>query len=375
MRVAVIGTGIVGASAAYQLAKKNIEVIMIDRKENGKATSAGAGIVCPWISRVDNEDWYNVAKRGARFYERLIHDLEKQGEYNTGYKKVGALSVSDDASELDEIEKRVKRKKKDAPEVGDISRLSSKETNELFPVLDEGLQGVFVSGAARIDGALLRAALKRAAVKLGARLIEGEANLIKSKGKISGVKVNNDEMKVDKILITTGAWAPELLKPLGMTLNIEPQKGQIAHIILPNTDTSNWPVVLPQSSHYMLAFEDSRVVAGATREDDSGFDYRLTAGGVNEVLSEALKVAPGLETGSLEEVRIGFRPMGPDILPIIGSLDEHEEVVLATGLGASGLTMGPYVGSLAASIINKDSVELNLEPYNPARAIKKEELI
>src|SRR5699024_10835291 len=158
--------GIVGARAAYQLAKKHIEVIMIDRKENGNATSAGAGIVCPRISRVDNEDWYNAAKRGARFYERLIHDLEKQGEYNKDYKEGGAFSVSEDASDLAEIEKRVKRKKKDAPEVGDISRLSSKETNELFPVLDEGLQGVFVSGAARIDGALLRAALKRAAVKL-----------------------------------------------------------------------------------------------------------------------------------------------------------------------------------------------------------------
>src|SRR5699024_6129767 len=375
MKVAVIGAGIVGASAAYQLAKKNVEVIMIDRKENGKATSAGAGIVCPWISRVDDEDWYSVAKRGAIFYEDLVNDLEKHGEYNIGYKKVGALSVSADADELDKIEELIKQKKKDAPEVGEISRLSSKETKDLFPVLDEGLQSVFVSGAARIDGALLREALKRAAVKLGAHLIEGEAHLIRNKDKVSGVKVGNDEIKVDKILITTGAWAPELLKTLGITLNVEPQRGQIAHITLPHCNTSDWPVVLPQSSHYMLAFDDSRVVAGATREDGSGFDYQLTAGGVNEVLSEALKVAPGLETGSLKEVRIGFRPMGPDILPIIGSLDEHEEVVLATGLGASGLTMGPYVGSLAASIINKESVELNLEPYNPARAIKNEELI
>src|SRR5699024_12615699 len=127
---------------------------------------------------------------------------------------------------------------------------------------DDGVQCVFVSGAARIDGALVRAALKRAAVKLRARLIEGEANLIKSKGKISGVKVNNDEMKVDKILITTGAWAPELLKPLGMTLNIEPQKGQIAHITLPNTDSSNSPAVFLHSSPYMLSFQDSGVVAG-----------------------------------------------------------------------------------------------------------------
>src|SRR5690625_1999184 len=375
MRVAVIGTGIVGASAAYQLAKKNVEVIMIDRKENGKATSAGAGIVCPWISRVNDDDWYNVAKRGATFYEGLINDLEKYGEYNTGYKKVGALSVSDDVDELDEIEERVKQKKKDAPEVGEVSRLNSKETKDLFPVINEGLQSVFVSGAARVDGALLRTALKRATKKLGAQLIEGEARLIKHNGKVTGVKVNNDEVKVDKVLITTGAWAPELVKPLGMTLNIEPQRGQIAHITLPDTDTSDWPVVLPQSSHYMLAFDDSRVVAGATREEESGFDYRLTDGGVNEVLSEALKVAPGLETGTLKEVRIGFRPMGPDILPVIGSLDEHEEVVLATGLGASGLTMGPYVGSLAASIINKDSVDLDLEPYTPSRAIKKEELI
>lgn len=375
MKIAVIGTGIVGASAAYQLAKKDVEVIMIDRKESGKATSAGAGIVCPWISNVEDEDWYNVAKRGATFYGELMLDLEKQGEYDTGYKKVGALSVSADSMHLDAIEERVMEKKKDAPEVGEISRLDAKETKALFPVINEDLQSVFVSGAARVDGALLREALKRAAVKAGARLIEGEARLIKHNGKVTGVQVNDEEVKVDKVLIAAGAWAPELLKPLGITLNIEPQRGQIAHITLPNTDTSDWPVVLPESSHYMLAFDDSRIVAGATREEGSGFDYRLTAGGVNEVLSEALKVAPGLETGTLKEVRIGFRPIGPDILPIIGPIGGHEEVILATGLGASGLTMGPYVGQLAASLMCKDDVDLDLQPYDPARAIKKEELI
>lgn len=119
MKVVVVGTGIVGSSAAYYLVKNGVEVVMVDRIEDGKATSAGAGIVCPWISRVDDPDWYQIAKRGARFYPDLIAQLKQDGEAETGYKKVGALSVSSDPAKLEEVEKRVRKKQEEAPEAGE----------------------------------------------------------------------------------------------------------------------------------------------------------------------------------------------------------------------------------------------------------------
>lgn len=375
MKVVVVGTGIVGSSAAYYLVKNGIEVVMVDRIEDGKATSAGAGIVCPWISSVDDPDWYQIAKRGARFYPDLIAQLKQDGEAETGYKKVGALSVSSDPAKLDEVEKRVRKKQEEAPEAGEIRRLDAKQAKAMFPALADDLEAVFVSGAARIDGSYLRDALKRATQKHGARLIEGEASLQTSAKKITGVTVNGETITADKVLITAGAWAPELLKPLGLELAMEPQRGQIAHINLPQQDTSDWPVVLPHTSHYMLAFDDSRVVAGATRETGSGFDYRLTAGGVHEVLGAALDVAPGLKEGTLKEVRIGFRPMGPDILPLVGAVDAITGLYMANGLGASGLTMGPYVGTLAAELMMDEQIEVDMSPYQPMRAITVKEPI
>ncbi|MBY7142509.1 FAD-binding oxidoreductase [Virgibacillus sp. NKC19-3] len=372
MKIIIIGSGIVGASAAYHLAKNNIDVIVVDKEHQGNATSAGAGIVCPWISSVQDEDWYSIAKGGARFYPTLIAQLKEDGEHDVGYKKVGALAVNSDTETLDEIERRASAKQKDAPEMGDIVRLNAAQTRERFPLLNEDLESVFVPGAARVDGRLLRNALKRAAQKHGAEMIKGEAKLLYHKTSVEGVEVNGEKLYADTVLIATGAWAPSLLAPLGIDLHVEPQRGQIAHIHLPNTDTSNWPVVLPQTSHYMLAFDDSRVVAGATRETGAGFDYRTTAGGVHEVTSEALHVAPGLSDGTLQEVRIGFRPMGPDVLPILGEMETLNGVVLATGLGASGLTMGPYVGTLAAALTRGEDTGIDLSPYTPMRALSSD---
>src|SRR5699024_5548969 len=316
-RIIVVGSGIVGASAAYQLVKKNVEVIVIDKEQNGKATSAGAGIISPWTSRVENEEWYKVARGGAIFYPDLIKQLQQDGEEEVGYKKVGELSVSSNQEELDVIEKNLLEKQKYAPELGDIKRLSPEEAQALFPPLNKELSAVYITGAARVDGRLIRDAMKRAAEKHGAKMVVGEASLIIENEKVTGVEVNGDNIHADSVIVSAGAWTPEILKPLGYELQVEAQRGQIAHIKLPDTDTSEWPVILPQSSHYMLAFDDSKIVAGATREEGSGFDYRLTAGGVHEVISEALHVAPGLEQGTIEEMRIGFRPMGPDILPIL----------------------------------------------------------
>lgn len=78
----VIGAGILGASTAYQLAKRGAEVIIVDRKDPGQATAAAAGIICPWISQRRNQAWYRLAKEGARFYPSLIAERNRAGDRN-----------------------------------------------------------------------------------------------------------------------------------------------------------------------------------------------------------------------------------------------------------------------------------------------------
>jgi D-amino-acid dehydrogenase len=150
---------------------------------------------------------------------------------------------------------------------------------------------------------------------------------------------------------------------------VEPQRGQIIHLRLPGTETSRWPVLMPLSSYYLLAFDDARVVIGATREFKSDFDYRFTAGGVAEVLNAGLAVAPGLAAWTLHEVRIGFRPLAADNWPMLGTVPGLEGLLIGNGLGPSGLTIGPYAGALLAKAALGQPTEVDLADYAPLRQV------
>jgi D-amino-acid dehydrogenase len=139
------------------------------------------------------------------------------------------------------------------------------------------------------------------------------------------------------------------------------------HLTMPDDDTSTWPIISGFHSQYQLTFPTNRVVVGATRETGSGFDYRLTAGGVHSVLSEALRVSPGLAYATIAEIRIGFRPASPDNLPVLGRAPGYQNLYLATGHGASGLQLGPFSGAAIADLTQGLSVDLDLTPYAAER--------
>jgi D-amino-acid dehydrogenase len=104
-------------------------------------------------------------------------------------------------------------------------------------------------------------------------------------------------------------------------------------------------------------------VAGATRETGAGFDVRVTAGGLHEVLARALEVAPGLAAGTHLETRVGLRPAAAR--PLLGPAAGVAGLVVATGLGATGLTMGPLAGVTAAQVALGIKPEADLAPFRP----------
>ena len=363
MKAIVVGAGVLGASTAYHLARDGAAVALVDQAHDGRATAAGAGIISPWASHsAVDRDWYRLANRGACYYPQLVRDIAADPQ-SVSYRRVGALWVSNDQAELDATEQRARADAADTAEAGEVRRLSAAQAQALFPPLRADLAAVLITGGARVDGRGLAAALLQAAQRHGAVLHRGGASLAVADGRARGVRLDDATLDADVVVVAAGAWAPALLAPLGIALPVEPQRGQITHLRLPGVDTSHWPVVNPPGSHYLVTFDDSRVVVGATRETGAGFDYRVTAAGQAEVLNAALAVAPGLAAATLIETRIGFRPLARDNKPILAAAPGIAGLVIGNGLGATGLTIGPYAGSLLAALALGRTPELDLRPY------------
>lgn len=366
MRVIVIGGGILGSVAAYALLRAGAEVVLIDAGTPGYATQAGAGIVSPWTTRHEGEALYAMLEGGATAYPALVASLAEDGETDLGYARVGTLCAPADSAVLDEIEPLVRRRAAACPLAGDVTRLTAPEAQRLFPAMAPR-SALHLTGGARVDGRRLAAALHRAIATRGGTIRQGSATLLMEGERLRGARLGAESIGGDAVILAGGAWAPAVLAPLGLRLAVEPQRGQILHLRLEGADTAAWPVLYPMTSHYLLTFEEGRVVIGATRETGSGFDRRVTASGLAEVLATALSVAPGLAPATHIETRIGFRPMSPDGCPMLGTVPGLANLVIANGLGPSGLTISPFAGTIAARLALGEAAGIDLAAYDPLR--------
>jgi D-amino-acid dehydrogenase len=357
-RVVVVGAGIAGATAAFGLARRGVEVTVVDDAAEGRATAAGAGILQPWSSAATGR-YYELYARGAAHYPQLLSRLAELGVDDVAYRRVGSLVVADDEGAIDVVEERLARRQPDAAEMGEIERVTGAALRAAFPPLRGDLHGLAVPGGARVDGRRLVAGVLTAAERLGAAVIRGAVTVTAQNGAVdvhvAGSATEADDaglaLQADAFVVAVGAWTRPLLAPLGLAVDVEPQRGQIAHLHLAGASTGSWPSVLPVGDHYLVAFEGGRVVAGASRETGSGFDPRLTAAGVRRVLDDALALAPGLADATLVELRVGLRPLASRGTPTVGAVPGYDGLFVATGYGATGLTIAPLLGDALAELV------------------------
>jgi D-amino-acid dehydrogenase len=370
-KVIVIGEGIVGASVAYQLVRVGVDVITIDAGQKGQATAAGPGIVSPGGTTSQLPEFNQLMAQSFSHYEWLIPQLAEEGESDTGFETVGELllALDDDEQSLLKDAERVARQRhaEGVRGIGDVQIIDGHASRAMFPAISDIREALYIPGAARLDGRKLRLALLSAAERYGITRINGDAQLLVENNRVRGVIVDGQRFESDAVVVAGGAWSADLLEPIGFNVPVEPQRGQIAHLSLPDVDTSAWPILATFQRHYILTFPANRVVAGATREVGSGFDYRLTAGGVHQVLESAFSIADGLRVATLEEVRIGFRPVSIDGLPILGKVPRQDNLYLATGHGPAGLSLGAHSGTLVANLILGNDLDVDLTPYHPDR--------
>ncbi|MEM7539163.1 MAG: FAD-dependent oxidoreductase [Chloroflexota bacterium] len=373
----IVGGGIVGASVAYHLTQVGVDTLLIDRRDVGRATNVGAGILAPEMNTRDPESWFNFAVEAVAYYPKLVAQLDAQEAGDTGYARCGMLLVAATEDEVEPFEHAKeqilsRQARRGTPSVDDLHLVSAGEAKELFPALTDVHSALYYHNAARVDGRLMAQAMHSAANRQGLTTLEaGVERLLMSDGQVTGVVVDGEAISAGHVVIAGGAWSPAFGAQLGVHIPVEPQRGQIIHLTMPVketwSDTAEWPIVSAFHGHYIVCWAGGRVVVGATREPDTGFAPQTTVTGIQEVLDEAMRVAPGLASAQLHEIRVGLRPYCVDGLPVLCRVPNHANVIMATGNGPTGLQLGPLCGKVAAELVMGNDVGVDIAAFDITR--------
>ena len=363
-KIAIVGAGIVGATAAYYLSKEvDVEVTVFDHGL-GQATKAAAGIISPWFSKRRNKAWYKMARLGADFYIDLLNDLQESGQEVDFYQRSGVFLLKKDESKLEELYKLALQRKDESPLIGELAILDQATASNLFPGLEGFERLLYASGGARVDGQLLVSRLLEASQ---VKVIKKEVSL---KPLASGYQIGNQMF--DQVILSTGAWLGHMLEPLGYEVDVRPQKGQLRDYQVPQ-DMGAYPVVMPEGEWDLIPFPGGKLSLGATHENDMGFDLTVDEKLLLQMEEAASLYYPSLKGAMISGERVGIRAYTSNFSPFFGLVPNLSEVYTASGLGSSGLTTGPIIGYHLAQMLQGRSGVLDPADYPTERYIKEKQ--
>ena len=363
-KVAIVGAGIVGATAAYYLSKEaDVEVTVFDHGY-GQATKAAAGIISPWFSKRRNKAWYKMARLGADFYVDLLADLEKTGQKVDFYQRSGVFLLKKDDSKLEELYDLALQRRDESPLIGELAILDQAAASSLFTGLKGFERLLYASGGARVDGQLLVSRLLDASQ---VKVVKKEVSLTPL---LSGYQIDNQMF--DQVILSTGAWLGHILEPLGYEVDVRPQKGQLRDYQV-DLDMASYPVVMPEGEWDLIPFPGGKLSLGATHENDMGFDLTVDKNLLQQMAEAANPFYPSLKGAVSSGERVGIRAYTSDFSPFFGQIPNLLGVYTASGLGSSGLTTGPIIGYHLAQMVQGRSGVLDPADYPTERYIKKKQ--
>ena len=363
-KIAIVGAGIVGATAAYYLSKEaDIEVTVFDHGY-GQATKAAAGIISPWFSKRRNKAWYKMARLGADFYVDLLADLEKFGQKVDFYQRSGVFLLKKDESKLEELYQLALQRRDESPLIGELAILDQAAASSLFPGLKGFERLLYASGGARVDGQLLVSRLLDASQ---VKVVKKEVSLTPL---LSGYQIDNQMF--DQVILSTGAWLGHILEPLGYEVDVCPQKGQLRDYQV-DLDMASYPVVMPEGEWDLIPFPGGKLSLGATHENDMGFDLTVDKNLLQQMAEAANPFYPALDEAISSGERVGIRAYTSGFSPFFGQVPNLSGVYTASGLGSSGLTTGPIIGYHLAQMLQGRKGVLDPADYPTERYIKKKQ--
>jgi glycine oxidase len=354
--VVVIGGGLIGTAIAWRLRQAGIDVAVVIGERSAAASRVAAGMLAPVTEATFTEQpllQLNLAS--LRRYPDFVAEVEMASGLPTGLRQMPNLSVAydgDDAARLATFADFLAR----AGHHGE--RLTSRECRHYEPLLAPTVRsGLLVEGDWSCDNRLLWQALIEAGRRIGVRDVAGFVHRVtSSNGRVTGVQLaDGQSIGTSSVVVANGAWAGQIA---GVpNLPVRPVKGQILRLDPGRLPAPSLTIraYTRGSEIYLVPREGGReVVLGATVEE-LGFDHRVTAGAVYELLRDGRSVMPMTAEYVLAETSVGWRPGTPDNAPILGRCD-LEGLLLATGHYRNGVLLAPITADLISTLIISDEL-------------------
>ncbi len=345
----VVGAGVVGLACAWRAAQRGLDVLVLERERPGAgASNVAAGMLAPVGEATFGEDrLLALALESHRLWPGFAAELGGAAGRDVGYRRLGALHVALDRDEAAELRRRFELMQSlELP----AEWLRPRACRELEPGLAAVAAGVHAPHEAAADPRALVAALADAVAAAGGRIeIAEAAGALIDGERIVGVRTAaGEEHRGDAVVLASGSWSAADWLPEAARPPIRPVKGQILTL----RGSAGAPLcqrIVVSERVYIVPRDDGRVVIGATVEEQ-GFDTRVTAGGVHELLREAYRALPNVAELELVETTAGLRPTTPDNLPLIGP-GAIEGLVLATGHFRNGILLAPLTAERVAGTL------------------------
>jgi len=416
MKVLVAGSGIIGVSSAYYLAKSGHDVTVVDRQASAALETSHAnagqlsyGMSSPWaapgipfkaIKWIVSEyapliinpklGWqtakfmwrlllnctsanYDINKsrmvRISSYSKQAIAEFTKEHDFDFELRNNGLLQVFRTDAQLKGCEKDMKVLDKFGVkyELLNVAQCIKAEPG-LRHVKDEIKGGLRYLDDQSANCFLFTNHLVDECKKLGVKFeFNTDINgLQKHDNKVTGIETSKGLLTADKYIIALGSYSAQLVKPLGIYLPIYPVKGY--SITLPVKADEDAPQGTLMDESYKVAITrlgDKVRVAGIA--ELTSFDDSLSYKGKKTTQFVVNALFPKA-TQQTDDIKLwtGFRPMTPDGTPIIGETPV-DNLFLNTGHGTLGWTMGLGSGKLIKSIVCGEKTDIDIEGLSVSR--------
>ena len=348
--VIVIGTGILGASIAWHLARGGARVTVVGETAGGVATPASfAWINASWGNP---KPYFHLRQRSIREWKRLAEELPA-----LPLRWTGSLTFDLPAAELRAYAEEHGAWGYDIRPLA-AAEIAAREPNlaapPAFALQASGEGAVEPRQAATL---LIADARRQGATVLHDRRVLG---LTRSAGRITGVETAGGSITADCVVLAAGSGSAELAATVGVPIEMTAPAGLLVHS-KPHAPLLTG-LVLSDGLHLRQTIDGSIIAGGDFGGSDPGANPEAAAATLWARVQAALRGGDAL---LFDRYTLGYRPTPADGFPIVGRVDGSEGLSLA--ITHSGVTLAPAIGLFLAREILTAECEPLLAPYRFSR--------